>query len=94
MSNLWGMAFGYAYRRQNWRLSRFAEMLDFRQLRRTMRRASTARTLKVFQPESGSRLDEQVDAILAKIHEQGSESLTDRERSILQRASDQAKNRL
>ena len=93
MSELWGMAFGYVYRQQNWRFTKLADWFDLRRLRRTMRRVTTARNLKVFQPESTSSLDEQVDAILAKIHEQGSESLTDRERSVLQRASDQAKNR-
>ena len=95
MSELWGVAFGYLYRQQNWRFASIGDQFDVSRIKRSMRRATTARNLKVFQPESTlSNLDEQVDAILAKIHEQGSESLTDRERSILQRASDQAKNRL
>ena len=94
MYELWGAAFGYLYRQQRWRLSSIGDVFDVSRLRRTIRRASTARNLKVFQPEVTSNLDEQVDAILAKIHEHGSESLTDRERSILQRASDRAKNRL
>ena len=94
MSDLWGMVFAYLYRRQKWRFERFAELLNFQKLRRSMRRATTARNLKVFQPEPVSNLDDQVDAILAKIHESGFESLTDRERGILQRASEQAKNRL
>ena len=94
MSELWGAAFGYLYRQQRWHLSSIGDFFDVSRLRRTIRRASTARNLKVFQPEVSSNLDEQVDAILAKIHEQGSESLTERERSILQRASDRAKNRL
>lgn len=93
MSELWGIAFAYLYRQQNWRLSSIADVLNITQWRRSLRRASTARNLKVFQPESQSSLDEQVDAILAKIHEHGSESLTERERSILQRASDRAKHR-
>ena len=94
MSDLWGMVFAYLYRRQKWRFERFAELLNFQKLRRSVRRATTARNLKVFQPEPVSNLDDQVDAILAKIHESGFESLTDRERGILQRASEQAKNRL
>jgi membrane associated rhomboid family serine protease len=94
MSELWGMAFGYLYRTQNWHLASFGSVFDLGRWRKTMRRATTARTLKVFHPESKGSLEEQVDAILAKIHEQGSESLTDRERAILQRASAQAKNRL
>lgn len=93
-SELWGIAFGYLYRRMNWKLSEFADMFDFRRLQRSIRRANTARNLRVFQPEPTTNLDEQVDAILAKIHEHGSESLTERERAILQKASEQAKNRL
>lgn len=94
MSELWGIVFGYLYRTQNWRLTPVIGYLNMTGWRRSLRRASVARTLKVFQPESQSGLDDQVDAILAKIHEQGSESLTDRERSILQRASDRAKNKM
>jgi len=94
LSELWGIGFGYCYRRFNWHLTRIAEIFDLSRLQRKLRRASTARTLKVFHPEPTSNLDEQVDAILAKIHEQGSESLTERERSILQTASERAKNRL
>ena len=94
MSELWGIVFGFLYRQQKWQLSFLADLFDFSRLRRSLRRASASRNLQVFHPEVTSNLDEQVDAILAKIHEHGSESLTDRERSILQRASDQAKNRL
>lgn len=93
-SEIWGVAFGYLYRRNNWRLSDFGDVFDVRRLQRSIRRASTARNLKVFHPEPMTNLDEQVDAILAKIHEHGSESLTERERAILQKASEQAKNRL
>lgn len=93
-AEIWAIAFAYLYRRLNWRLSEFQNMLDVGRMRRSIRRAGTARTLKVFHPEPATNLEEQVDAILAKIHEQGSESLTERERAILQKASEQAKNRL
>ncbi|MBA3314078.1 MAG: rhomboid family intramembrane serine protease [Planctomycetota bacterium] len=43
--------------------------------------------LRVFEPEQKVNLDRQVDEILAKIHEQGESSLTDRERKTLQEAS-------
>lgn len=43
--------------------------------------------LRVFEPEQKVSLDRQVDEILAKIHEQGESSLTDRERKTLQEAS-------
>jgi len=94
MSNLWGIAFGYLYRRMKWQLSDIERFFDFGRMRQSVRRATTARNLKVYQPESTINLEEQVDAILAKIHAQGSESLTERERAVLQQASDQAKNRL
>ena len=42
---------------------------------------------------SGVKLDAKVDAILAKIHEQGSESLTESERAVLAKASERYKNR-
>lgn len=93
MSSLWTIAFTHLYHHYRWRLSGIEDMFDLQRLRRSLRRAGTKRTLKVFQPEPASNLDEQVDAILAKIHEHGSESLTERERAILQKASEQAKNR-
>ena len=43
--------------------------------------------LRVYEPEQRVSLDRQVDEILAKIHEQGEASLTDRERKTLQEAS-------
>lgn len=94
MSSLWGIAFGYLYRRMKWQLSDVERFLNFGRVRQNVRRATTARNLKVYHPEPTANLEEQVDAILAKIHEHGSESLTERERAILQQASDQAKNRL
>ena len=58
------------------------------------RRGATQRKLRVFQPEPDlDDLDGKVDVILAKIHEQGSDSLTDAERVILTRASEKIKNR-
>lgn len=94
LSSLWGIAFGYAYRRFDLNLTAFMESFDPRRLRRSIRNISARRRLKVFQPEPIGNLNEEVDAILAKIHEQGSESLTERERAILQKASERAKNRL
>ncbi|WP_040591631.1 rhomboid family intramembrane serine protease [Schlesneria paludicola] len=94
LTSLWGIAFGYAYRRFDLNLTAFMETFDPRRLRRSVRNLSARRRLKVFQPEPTVNLNEEVDAILAKIHEQGSESLTDRERAILQKASERAKNRM
>jgi membrane associated rhomboid family serine protease len=94
LSNLWGIAFGYCYRKFDWHLTGMVDWLNPERLRKSMRRARASRKLKVFTPEPSANLDEQVDAILAKIHEQGSESLTERERAVLQQASERAKNRL
>jgi membrane associated rhomboid family serine protease len=94
LSQLWGIGFGYLYRQQKWQLAWLGNLCDIRRWRKSLRRVGTARNLKVFRPASTGPLDEQVDAILAKIHDSGSESLTDRERSILQKASERAKKRL
>ena len=94
LSSLWGIAFGYGYRRLNLHLTEFMDTFNPQKIRRSFRNLRARRRLKVFQPETAVNLSEEVDAILAKIHEHGSESLTDRERAILQKASEQAKNRL
>ena len=94
LSVLWGCAFGFLYRRYDWHLAAIGDWVNLPSVMKSIKRARAARRLKVYAPEPASNLDEQVDAILAKIHEKGSESLTDRERSILQKASEKAKNRL
>ena len=93
LTSLWAIAFGFLYRRADIRFSSIGEYVDFGNVRRAIRRATTSRKLKVYAPDAPGNLDEQVDAILAKIHESGSESLTERERAILQKASERAKNR-
>ncbi len=91
--HLSGLAFGWIYYRQGWRLAtgwgRLFDGLSF-----SWRRNTHGRNLKVFHPEEEpADLDEEVDRILAKIHEHGSESLSDRERSLLSRASERYKRR-
>ena len=59
------------------------------QVRNRWRFASVRRArpnVRLYQP-SKKDLDDQVDAILSKIHEQGEESLTDKERELLKSAS-------
>lgn len=93
-SHLCGIAFGYLYRKLDWHLSSFSSWFDPAQWGRSWRRASRQRNLRVYDPTPElSDLDEKVDAILAKIHEQGSDSLTESERAILTRASERLKNR-
>jgi membrane associated rhomboid family serine protease len=92
-AHLGGLLFGWLYRVNHWRLENtFGFLTGGWGLR--WRRMTTGRKLKVYQPEEpvGS-LDDEVDRILAKIHDQGSESLTERERSILTKASEKYKNR-
>jgi hypothetical protein len=93
-SHLWGIVFGYLYYKQNWNLSRLVDRINLSGFVNRVRIARKSRKFKVYRPEPiEPNLDEQVDAILAKIHEHGSESLSDRERSILQKAADRAKSR-
>lgn len=90
---VWAAGFAYLYHRFRWRFDTVIDALDPQSLRRRLRKLSTSRSLRVVRPDVGNDLDAQVDTILAKIHEKGSESLTERERAILQRASERAKNR-
>ena len=93
-SHLCGLAFGYCYRHFDWHLSDMWERVDPSRWRKAWRRGTAQRKLRVFNPASDvDDLDGQVDTILAKIHEQGSDSLTDAERAILTRASEKLKNR-
>jgi membrane associated rhomboid family serine protease len=92
-AHLSGLLFGWLYRINGWRLENVVDLLTGG-WRRRWRRMTTGRNLKVFRPEEpvGS-LDDEVDRILAKIHNQGSESLTERERATLTKASERYKNR-
>lgn len=92
-AHLSGLLFGWLYRQNRWQLSAgFNRLTSGWRLR--WRRMTSGRNLKVFQPdEPVGDLEQEVDRILAKIHEHGSDSLTSRERSILTRASERYKNR-
>lgn len=96
--HLSGLAFGWLYYVRGWRLSALERWSSWRNWLRW--RGSRA-DLRVFHPEAAAEerdepfdLDAEVDRILAKIHDQGSESLTPRERAILTRASERYKRRL
>lgn len=91
-AHLSGAAFAYLYKHFDWHLSGF--VLDTSKLRMVWKRASASRRLRVYQPAvETEELEGKVDAILAKIHEHGSESLTESERALLARASDKYKKR-
>lgn len=93
-AHLSGLLFGWLYYRNGWRLDRFANGLTGG-ISQRWKRSVRGRHLKVFSPppEESVDLDSELDRILAKIHEEGSESLTERERAILTRASEQFKRR-
>lgn len=82
VAGLAAVGFGLLYAWQDWRIGNLAPSGAPR-LRMPRRKPK----LRVFEPEQQVNLDRQVDEILAKIHEQGEASLTDRERKTLQEAS-------
>lgn len=89
-----GIAFALIYRKYDWHLAALTSRVNVRAFQRSWRNRVARRRLKVFAPPSDARdLETRVDALLAKIHEHGSESLTDEERQILVKASERMKNR-
>lgn len=92
-AHLLGIAFGLLYRHYRWHLSSLINLSAIGNLSRRWRQRRVRQTLKVYEPEPDVNLDVEVDRILAKIHEQGSSSLTEREQAILTKASQQYKNR-
>lgn len=89
-----GIPFALLYRRFNWHLSAVIGNVNPSAWLRSWRSRSARRHLRVYQPVADTgNLDTKVDAILAKIHEHGTESLTDTERAVLARASERYKNR-
>lgn len=92
--NLAALAFPLLYTRWFGQLERFLPTQGPRGWWRSMRMALKRRRLRVFEPEAPvEQLDLQVDQILAKISEQGSDSLTAKERAILTQASQRYKQR-
>jgi membrane associated rhomboid family serine protease len=93
-AHLGGAAFALAYRKLGWHLSGTVRAL----LAWSSRRKIPARQQAVL-PAGGAdaaideHLEAKADAILEKIHRLGSHSLTDEEREILRRASEQYRKR-
>ncbi|MBW3538918.1 MAG: rhomboid family intramembrane serine protease [Planctomycetes bacterium] len=96
-AHLGGLAFGFAYRKLNWRLDRL--MRGWR-LPNWRRRFGSQRKIRIYHPEPPEPrepvgdLEAELDRILEKIGTQGESSLTDREREVLKAASRKYKNRL
>lgn len=91
-AHLGGLLFGWLYFRWNMRITGWMDRLFSRGA--TVARVKKA-GLRVYNPESqpDPDLSKRVDEILAKISEQGEESLTARERRILRQASERMKKR-
>ena len=92
-AHLIGILFGWLYRRYHWHLSCWLDMLSLKQAPKRWRQVQAKQNLKVFDPEPKPNLESEVDLILAKIHEHGSGSLTEREQTILSQASQQYKKK-
>jgi membrane associated rhomboid family serine protease len=91
-AHLCGAVFAFLYKHYDWHLSGIWQRITG--IRTAWKRATARRRLKVYTPAPEvDQLDGKLDAILAKIHEQGSESLTDSERAVLARASERYKKR-
>lgn len=85
-SHLTGFAFGAAYFFMNWNFG-------WLQLERIGDVFKSRPKLKVHtEQQAGDKLKQQADAILEKINQQGEESLSSRERTILKKYSEQIRN--
>ena len=86
--HLGGLAFGFVYWRFDLRLEAAFDRLWERRRRPRQFREPAVVSFPAADPVADhDELSERVDAILRKISEQGSEALTDEERSILEQAS-------
>lgn len=88
--HLAGIAFALLYHFQNWNL-RFLDVSNYQgRVERSVRRTR----LKIHDPDEKLRREEEdVDAILAKIHQSGEESLTRSERRTLEKHSRRQRER-
>ena len=92
-AHLGGLAFGFLYKKQDWRLSGLLAGWKRPRFRRVVGPRSKVRLYNPPQREPKESFDAQVDAVLEKISKTGEASLDDRERDILKAASQRYKNR-
>ncbi len=105
-AHLGGAFFGWIYFARQMRLSSLVNGVGLGAIRKKKTEAKARRSnLRIFSPPSSPTTSnpprggekaisgEQVDSILAKISEQGEESLTDREREVLKEASRQYRSK-
>jgi membrane associated rhomboid family serine protease len=87
-AHLAGAAFGFLYHQFHWNIGRMLPSLP------TIKRFRRGPKLRVHDPGSREKKQEdQVDEILAKISREGEESLTKKERRVLEEASRRAQRR-
>ena len=79
-AHLGGILIGYLYVKADWRISRISRFLSEKSRKRKLAKLGNSR-------QEEDRILEQVDRILDKINAQGMDSLTGKERKILERAS-------
>ena len=95
-AHLGGLAFGYLYHKQHWRLDGlWNRLFSGGVFSRGTRRGGMFKSkpkVRLHQPREET-LGDQVDTILAKISREGEESLTSEERDILTRASREIRDR-
>ena len=93
MAHLGGVAFGFLYLKLGMRLERILQggLIGKARTARAQRKSG----LRVFNPESKPRqnIEEEMDRILAKVHENGADSLSKKERAILNEASRKIRER-
>jgi membrane associated rhomboid family serine protease len=80
-AHLGGALFGFLYFQWGWRLERWLPSSDL------LARIKPSPRLRVHDPEDAEETERQVDEILKKIQEHGRDSLTRRERRLLEEAS-------
>lgn len=92
--HLGGLAFGYVYYRKELSLTGWLPADRGAGWAAHVIRPSRRERLRVFQPEpEPENLEAELDRILVKIKDEGSESLTRQERTMLERASQKFKNK-
>eukprot|EP00456_Euglypha_rotunda_P071348 TRINITY_DN636_c0_g1_i6.p1 TRINITY_DN636_c0_g1~~TRINITY_DN636_c0_g1_i6.p1 ORF type:complete len:195 (+),score=33.93 TRINITY_DN636_c0_g1_i6:54-638(+) len=87
-----GAGFAFLYKHYDWHLDGIWRGVTG--WRKWLRGRAVSSQLRVFEPAPiAEELESKVDAILAKIHEQGSESMTDAERATLEKASQRERSK-
>lgn len=89
-AHLGGALLGFLFYRTRWTL---ASLLSGSLSRMSLPKWNSGPHLRVHDPDDDDDLEERVDEILRKIHEQGADSLTKEEQRLLEAASRRAQNK-